>query len=173
MASSSIISQINGLLINAVTASYAVDHKILTGSLFAQGKISTNQVITTGSDVVIKFADDYDPQNWYNTTTWRVTPTVTGYYNVSFGVWFENMAVTSSAQVNAQARKNGNSFMIVQQPCNVGTGISLTGTKIAYLNGSTDYLDFTAYNGATTSKNIQAGTADGSGTWFSVFLLTQ
>jgi hypothetical protein len=173
MAGISNITKINGNLINAATASYAVDHMIVTGSLFAQGKISTNQAITTGSDIVIKFVDDYDPQNWYDATTWRVTPTVNGYYNVSFGAWFENMVASSSAQVNAQARKNGNSFMIVQQPCNNGTGISLTGTKITYLNGSTDYVDFTVYNGATTTKNIQAGTAAGSGTWFSVFLLTQ
>ena len=63
--------------------------------------------------------------------------------------------------------------MIIQQPCNVGTGISLTGTKITYLNGSSDYLDFTVYNGAFVSKNIQQGTADGSGTWFAASLLTQ
>ena len=158
------ISKING---NAIAATTVV------GSYFAQGKLSANQLIATGSDTVIQFVDDYDPQSWWNTSTYRFTPTVAGYYNVSFGVWFENMAVTSSAQVNSQARKNGNSFMILQQPCNVGTGISLTGTKITYLNGSTDYLDFTAYNGALVSKNIQQGTAAGSGTWFAASLLTQ
>jgi hypothetical protein len=158
------ISKING---NAIAATTVV------GSYFAQGKLSANQLIATGSDVVIQFADDIDPQSWWNTSTYRFTPTVAGYYNVSLGVWFENMAASSSAQVNAQARKNGNSFMIIQQPCNVGTGISLTGTKIAFLNGSTDYLDFTAFNGASVSKNIQQGTAAGSGTWFAASLLTQ
>ena len=158
------ISQINGNTIAATT---------IIGSYFAQGKLSANQLITTGSDVVIQFVDDYDPQSWWNTSTYRFTPTVAGYYNVSLGVWFENMAASSSVQVNTQARKNGNSFMIIQQPCNVGTGIGLTGTKIAYLNGSTDYLDFTAYNGAFVSKNIQQGTAAGSGTWFAASLLTQ
>jgi hypothetical protein len=158
------ISQINGNTIAATT---------VVGSYFAQGKLSANQLIATGSDVVIQFADDIDPQSWWNTSTYRFTPTVAGYYNVSLGVWFENMAASSSAQVNAQARKNGNSFMIIQQPCNVGTGISLTGTKIAFLNGSTDYLDFTAFNGASVSKNIQQGTVAGSGTWFAASLLTQ
>ncbi len=158
------ISKING---NAIAATTVV------GSYFAQGKLSANQLIATGSDVVIQFADDYDPQSWWNTSTYRFTPTVAGYYNVSLGVWFENMAASSSVQVNTQARKNGNSFMIIQQPCNVGTGISLTGTKIAFLNGSTDYLDFTAFNGASVSKNIQQGTAAGSGTWFAASLLTQ
>lgn len=157
----------------ALTASFATNHKTITGSYFAQGKLSANQLIATGSDVIIQFVDDFDPQNWWNTSTYRFTPNITGYYNVLFGVWFENMAASSSVQVNAQARKNGNSFMLIQQPCNVGTGISLTGAKIIYLNGSTDYLDFTAYNGAFVSKNIQQGTADGSGTWFSAILITQ
>ena len=158
------ISKING---NAIAATTVV------GSYFAQGKLSANQLIATGSDTVIQFIDDIDPQSWWNTSTYRFTPTVAGYYNVSLGVWFDNMATTSSNQVNTQARKNGNAFMIIQQPCQNGTGISLTGTKIAFLNGSTDYLDFTAYNGALVSKNILQGTAAGSGTWFAASLLTQ
>ena len=95
-------TKINGNPIAATT---------VVGSYFAQGKLSANQLITTGSDVVIQFVDDYDPQSWWNISTYRFTPTVAGYYNVSLGVWFENMAASSSAQVNAQARKNGNSFI--------------------------------------------------------------
>jgi len=157
----------------ALTASYAVNHKVVTSTYVVQGKLSANQLIPTASDTTIQFVDDFDPNNWWDASTYRFTPTIAGYYNISFGVWFDNMAASSSVQVNAQARKNGNSFMLIQQPCNVGTGISLTGAKIIYLNGSTDYLDFTAYNGAFVSKNIQQGTADGSGTWFSAILITQ
>jgi hypothetical protein len=42
-----------------------------------------------------------------------------------------------------QARINGNSFMLVQQPTinNPGSGNSLIGTKIQYFNGSTDYIE--------------------------------
>lgn len=157
----------------ALTASYAVNHKIVTSTYVVQGKLSSNQLIPTASDTTIQFVDDFDPNNWWDASTYRFTPTIAGYYNISFGVWFDNMATTSSNQINAQVRKNGNTFIIIQQPCQNGTGISLGGTKIAYLNGSSDYIDFTAYNGALASKNILQGNASGSGTWFSAILITQ
>ena len=173
------ISQINGNTIYAstaslaITASYAVDHKVVTSTYVVQGKLSANQLIPTASDTTVQFVDDFDPNNWWNATTYRFTPTTAGYYSISFNVWFDNMATTSSNQVNAQVRKNGNTFMLIQQPCQNGTGISLGGTKMAFLNGSSDYIDFTAYNGALVSKNILQGNTSGSGTWFSAFLLVQ
>jgi hypothetical protein len=75
-------------------------------------------------------------------------------------------------QANAQARKNGNSFVLVQNPLNNVTGQSFDASKIVYLNGSSDYVDFTIFQGSGSSINIQQGTADGSGTWFSASLTT-
>lgn len=170
--------------IHTVTGSLRVSGSI-TGSLqgtasaaqtiisryVCQGKLNADQSIVTSNDVVIQFVDDFDPNNWYNAGTYQFLPTVGGYYSISAGVWFDNTTDTNN-QMNIQARKNGNSFALVQSPTNGATGQSLTFTKMVYLNGSTDYVDFSAYQSTGGNVNIQQGTADGSGTWFSAFLIS-
>jgi hypothetical protein len=69
-------------------------------------------------------------------------------------------------------RVNGNQEMICQQPATTVSGVSLFGTKIVYLNGSTDYVDFTAYQGTANPIKIQQGNSAGSGTWFSITYMT-
>jgi hypothetical protein len=135
-----------------------------------QGKLNANQSISANTDVVIQFVDDFDPQNWWNASTYQLTPTIAGYYNIFVGVWLDNPGVTNN-QGNVQVRKNGNSFIIVQNPLNNVTGQAFEASKIVYLNGTTDYVDFTIYQASTGSVNILQGTANGSGTWFSASLI--
>jgi hypothetical protein len=135
-----------------------------------QGKLSANQSISANTDVIIQFVDDFDPQNWWNASTYQFTPTIAGYYNIFVGVWLDNPGVTNN-QANVQVRKNGNSFIIVQNPLNNVTGQAFEASKIVYLNGTTDYVDFTIYQASTGSVNILQGTANGSGTWFSASLI--
>ena len=135
-----------------------------------QGKLSANQSISANTDVIIQFVDDFDPQNWWNSSTYQFTPTIAGYYNIFVGVWLDNPGVTNN-QANIQVRKNGNSFVIVQNPLNNVTGQAFEASKIVYLNGTTDYIEFTIFQGSTGSVNILQGTANGSGTWFSASLI--
>ena len=134
-----------------------------------QGKLNVDQTITGGSDNIIQFIDDFDPQNWWNASTYRFTPTVAGYYEIKLAVWW-NSATTNSGQNNIQARKGGNNtFMILQWERTNVNGRSVTGSKIVYLNGTTDFVDFSAYSDVT--QGIQKGTVDGSGSWFSATLI--
>jgi hypothetical protein len=49
---------------------------------------------------------------------------------------------------------------------------TLEGTKSVFLNGSTDYVDFTVYTSQTPSQTLKyGGTSFGTGTWFRAFLL--
>jgi hypothetical protein len=73
-------------------------------------------------------------------------------------------------------RKNNSTMIICQQPLNNGTGISLGGSRIIQMNGTTDYIDFTVFQGTVdsgTTGTLLQGSANGQGTWFSAFLLTQ
>jgi hypothetical protein len=73
-------------------------------------------------------------------------------------------------------RKNGGQTMVIlQQPLNNGTGISLSGNRVVYMNGTTDYIEWTVFQGAGAGPTgtLLQGTSDGSGTWFSAFLITQ
>jgi hypothetical protein len=163
-------STITGSLI--VTAGITGSVPFVSQSYFVQGILATDQRVDPAMDTIIEFVDQYDPQSWWDASTFQFTPTVAGYYNITLGVWFDP-ANDLASQLNMQARINGNSFMIVQQPTinNPGSGNSLIGTKIQYFNGSTDYADFVAYNGTSNPLNIRQGTAAGSGTWFSAIRL--
>jgi hypothetical protein len=144
-----------------------------TSSYVCDGILSSNQIFATGSDVTIAFVDYVDPNGWLTSNQFK--PTIAGYYSVSFGVWLQNPGVASN-QVNAQMRKNTDAMIISQQPLNNGTGISLGGSRIVQMNGTTDYLDWTVFQGTVgsgTTGTLLQGSANGSGTWFSAFLLTQ
>ena len=156
----------------ALSASYATNHAVITSSYICEGILASNQTFVTASDAKILFVRYDDPNGWITSNQFQ--PTIAGYYNISFGVWLQNPGISSN-QVNAQMRKNGNTRIISQQPLNNGTGISLGGSRIIQMNGTTDYIDWTIFQGAGSSTNgtILQGTANGSGTWFSAFLITQ
>jgi hypothetical protein len=166
----------SSLLVNsasfASTASYAINHAVITSSYICDGILASNQTFATGSDTIIAFIDYLDPNGWLTSNQFK--PTIAGYYNISFGVWLQNPAISSN-QVNTQMRKNGNSMILSQQPLNNGTGISLGGSRIIQMNGTTDYIDWTIFQGSgdRSTGTLLQGTANGSGTWFSAFLLTQ
>jgi hypothetical protein len=157
----------------ATTSSYAINHAVITSSYVCDGILNANQTFATGSDATIAFVDYIDPNGWLASNQFK--PTIAGYYSVSFGVWLQNPGVSTN-QVNTQMRKNGNSIIISQQPLNNGTGIGLGGSRIVQMNGTTDYLDWTIFQGTAgsgTTGTILQGSANGQGTWFSAFLLTQ
>jgi hypothetical protein len=76
-------------------------------------------------------------------------------------------------QDNIQIRKNGNSIAIAQSEIPHNTGLTQYTSKLSYLNGSNDYVDFTVYTGTgSLVQTIQyGGTADSPGTFFSAHLL--
>jgi hypothetical protein len=138
------------------------------------GRLNADQPLVADSDNDIRFIDDFDPQNWYNASTYFFTPTIAGYYLVSYQVWF-NAGAVSDNQYNIQIQKNSSdSYTITQLVQNTTTGTSLNATKIIYMNGSTDNLRFRAYVGNTSNTGALAlyGTPQGSGTFFTAALLT-
>jgi hypothetical protein len=153
------------------TASYAETSKLTNNAYFAQGILSADQSINPGSQEIIQFIDQYDPQGWYDSGTYQFLPNVEGYYTVSLGVLFDN-PVDNTFQVNAFIKVNGSIEMALEQPSPRYSGVSLFGTKIVYLNGSTDYVDFFVFHGTPNPLNILQYNAAGAGTWFSATYMT-
>jgi len=135
-------------------------------------RLSTDQTIANNTDVLVNFIDQDDPQGWWDPTSKQFTPNVAGYYEINFAGWWDT-ASTSTGQNNIQMRKNGNTVGISQDPLNstAGSGQSQILSKAVYLNGSTDYIDFTAYTNNTTSQVLKYGTVGGSGTYFTAHLI--
>ena len=130
-------------------------------------KNGSAQTIPNGTDTVVTFIDDFDPQNWFSSD--RFQPTVAGYYSIQVAVWWDAGSVTNN-QTNIQLRKNGSIQSAIQQnQILTGAGYGQEIDIILYLNGSTDYLEVTAFTGNTTSQNINGASG---GTWFSAALIT-
>jgi hypothetical protein len=93
------------------------------GDYVMQAILADNQTITSGSDITIQLTDQYDPQNWFNTSNYRFTPNIAGYYLIAFGVWYGVGTSATSDQINVQINKNGNTSMSIAQEV-IPTGVS-------------------------------------------------
>jgi hypothetical protein len=84
----------------------------------------------------------------YNTTTYRFTPTVAGYYNIHLAIYSSDVGSVTALHTYS-IYKNGTQYLMTQ---NYNTGQPLNGslTGIIYCNGTTDYIE--AYFQANTGN---------------------
>ena len=130
-------------------------------SYVVRGKKTANQTITSGSDAVITFNTDFDPNGWWNTSNNRFSPNIPGYYLINLTIWWAAAAISNN-QSNIQFRKNGSGIAISQDQLLSGSGYTQQISTVIYMNGTTDYIDFTAYTSNTTSQDIQGTGSSGS-----------
>lgn len=98
--------------------------------------------------------EEYDTNsNYDNTTNYRFTPTVAGYYQVNASVGFTVAATLASIGIskNGTANKYGNAVAI-------GAGGAVNVSALIYMNGTTDYLEAFVYNGGVTPGLTVAST---------------
>ena len=144
----------------------------VTGNLNAAGNYyvklarTTNQTILSNADTLIAFTASSDTNSWYSGITTRTTPNVAGTYRVDGMVNWQAGSVTNN-QTNIQLRKNGTTFAVSQVGIQTFS-YTQNACGIVTMNGTTDYIDFTAYTGNPTSQVI-TGTADGAWTKMEIF----
>jgi hypothetical protein len=151
----------SGIGIGGITSPVSRLHisGIITQSpVHAIAGLSTDQTITSSSDTIVQLTDKDDPNNWWNASTYRFLPTVSGYYFISAQVNWDPGG--GNGQLNIQLRRNGTTVAIAQHPMVTGVSFTETTTTIVNLNGSTDYVDLTAYTSSTAGSQIINGTAD-------------
>jgi hypothetical protein len=106
---------------------------------------------------------EWDTANCYdNTTNYRFTPTVAGYYQAS-GM-FTN--ATAAAGIATSLYKNGVSYKRLYSTNATSNSSSGGGTCLVYLNGSTDYIELWALTNST-----QNGYAVADSTYFQATLV--
>lgn len=128
----------------AVAGSTVINVAAQSGTLNVGGPafsatMSANQNISSGVSTKIVFdTKEYDTANAFNTTNYRFTPQVAGYYQVT-GAMYPNSTTSFTAVI---IYKNGSNYKAVQSTgANVGPVI----TSLVYLNGSTDYIELYGY----------------------------
>lgn len=151
----------------AVTASnLTITVPAVTGTMAIQGPAfsaysNATQSITTSTLTKVAInTEEFDTNSNFDTTNYRFTPTVAGYYQVNGTV---RCAGTSPSQIIAILYKNGSSYS--RGVDLVGTSLTIstfqaTYNEVVYLNGTTDYIELYGYITATTpSFNFANSTA--------------
>jgi hypothetical protein len=100
--------------------------------------LSANQSITTATTTKIAFNTElFDTNSNFDTSTYRFTPTVAGYYNVGLTCSYIGSAVI---RFIASIFKNGSEFYRVSDS---NGDVYLGGSsQVIYMNGTTDYIEF-------------------------------
>ena len=125
-----------------------------TGPAFsatASGQTLTNNTWTK----INVSSEEFDTANCYNTSTYRFTPNVAGYYQINLRLNLDGGG-SSGAAFAVTIWKNGSEY-------SVNFGASLAGgyngsqvTEVIYMNGTTDYVEPYALQNSGTSKSLVA-----------------
>lgn len=128
---------------------------ISQSAVHASAGLSAAQTIAASGDVVLQLTDKDDPNNWWNASTYRFLPTVSGNYFIAAQVnWDPGVG---NGQLNIQLRKNGTTFAICQNAMVTAVSLTQSTNGIVNLNGSTDYVDLTAYTSTTNISQVING----------------
>lgn len=127
------------------------------GPAFSAYQLGLSQSLTTGTSTKIQFnTEEFDTASAFdNTTNYRFTPQVAGYYQVNLLISFTTLQGTS--EVAIYIYKNN---AISRQLADTGySAYSYGSSALVYLNGSTDYIEAYAYTGNASTKTIANNSA--------------
>lgn len=139
---------------------------------FSAYMIGTYQ--TVSANTYTKVALDgklFDTNSNYNTSTYRWTPTVAGYYQINAALGVSYLTTVMNGFI-VLIYKNGSAYLSTQSRINslYGTGYI---NQLVYMNGSTDYLELWGYSVGGTDPVFQGsqGSPVQYNSWFSGVLV--
>ena len=125
---------------------------LITGPAFFAYRTST-QSVTAGTTTKVQLNGElFDTHGCFDSTTnYRFTPTVAGYYqfNATLGIFGNN-----GSQSNVVLRKNGSDYSNTLQVVGAGTAARITNSTLAYMNGTTDYMEMFGVGASGTVEFI-------------------
>jgi len=123
--------------------------------------MSSNQSIGDDTFTKVNFNTEVvDSHSWYDTSTYRFTPQVAGWYLFETSMQFGDGSV---ARFIGSFVKNGTGFgdnRWVDFTASPGNTISFSGQKLFHMNGSTDYME--AYGWIDNSGTVKFYSSDGT-----------
>lgn len=119
----------------------------VNGPAFKANKTSAQQVAPTNTNTKIAFNNEiYDSNGSYDPTNARFLPTLAGWYWIYIRKFAQ---ITGSGTCTLDIYKNGTrEIRVFYGP--VTTAAAMQGGSLVYFNGSTDYVEAFASNGAGT-----------------------
>ena len=128
-------------------------------SAYGQGNQSLSN--NTWTKVVLAY-EEFDTNSNFDTSTYRFTPTVAGYYQIN-GMIAGNATVTNPTFVQVAIYKNGAVYKRYSSVGNAANYQSGTVSSIVYCNGSTDYIELYGY--LSSSSAVVSGESSYVATW--------
>ena len=146
-----------------------ITSQAMNGPAFG-AKMSATQTFSANTWTKLAFnQEDFDTDSCYDTSNYRFTPTVAGYYQVTACGRIYATA-TNPNGINLGVYKNGSeeaiaqSYVVSQQ---VQAGLSMA--RLIYLNGTTDYIEAYCYlYGGSGTLGING---DRTASWFTAALM--
>ena len=142
----------------SATGTYTITIPNATGTMMVSGNMpafiayaSAGQTISSANTKIQIDTVVYDTASCFNTSTYRFTPNVAGYYQVN--AWANAGATTfTTGQVaifkNGSITNGAQGFQLVS-----ATAYVLSASGLIYCNGSTDYLEFYVYTSNTSNTS--------------------
>ena len=114
---------------------------------------SSAQTVGTGWTKIQFQTEEWDTANCFdNSTNYRFTPNVAGYYQVSGGFYYVTGTTTESG---LSIYKNNSSYRYLNDMF-TSNNRSCNGSAMIYLNGTTDYIELYGYS--STGGTLATGT---------------
>jgi len=137
-----------------VTIPDATGTMMVSGNMPAFSVAVGSQTISNSTTTTIQFTTvTFDTASCYNTSTYRFTPNVAGYYWFSFTSSGNNLL---TGETFAYILKNTSGSIIYDIQA---SGVwSQSGSLMYYANGTTDYFSVQLYQSSGSSKTLDSGT---------------
>ena len=124
------------------------------------GSVANNTTIIVSNNTEL-----FDSSSAYDTTTYKFTPQVAGYYFLYANVRYQT-GDSQYDRINLAITKNGSAILHARNGNEDYSTVNVCG--IVQANGSSDYFQMTSYQGSGSSANI---TPDDELTYFGGFLV--
>ena len=141
-----------------------------TGTVMVSGnmpaffaRLGSNQTVSFATETKLVLDTElFDTNSNFDiTTNYRFTPTVAGYYQISYAA--RGTGSTANTNTSVILFKNGSAYTSNLAAGIVGTLVLFVGgSSLVYMNGSTDYLELYGSISGTGTASFQAVNANGS-----------
>lgn len=136
----------------AVTQSKLAANVAGNGPAFSAYRATGAGTQSVSSDVWTKFAassEEFDTNSNYDTSTYRFTPTVAGYYQINLTLYMQPSSGTFTVATCA-IYKNGGEFKRGNDMRSAAALTTVLASGVIYFNGTTDYVEPYGYISGTT-----------------------
>jgi hypothetical protein len=162
------------LAVPAVAGTNTVTIAAQTGTLNAAGPafnayLTATQNVSASTFTKVQLnAELFDTNNNFDSTTnYRFTPTVAGYYFFQGSFIAQQVSGTGSVAL-AAIYKNGTNISQNELTSTFSSGLTMQTSILAYMNGTTDYVELYAYTNASVTPSLAPGS---NTTWFNGYLV--